>query len=358
MLKGGIFLLYIFNSTSLDCRRKFRDFLGSGRAVARLSDIICLEHGLYIIEHPKRYTHSTYDKWLGETAKPSNRDIVRKAIDEILAQKPADFEMFLNFLEKSGFSVKRGKQISVTHPDFKKAVRLHSLGDGYTEDDIRAVLSREKQHTPRKRKNALAPRKDSLLIDIEAKLREGKGVGFERRIYSVNAAKVYNLKQMAQTVNYLREQGLLNYDDLKQKSADASARYFALSDRIKTAEKRLAELAVLKTYIINYAKTREVYAGYRKTGYSKKYLAEHEGDILLHKAAKNALVERGLKKLPTVMALQAEYAELLAEKKAAYAEYRTARDEMRALAIHKANVEQILGMAPEREEKKNEHNRG
>ena len=120
----------------------------------------------------------------------------------------------------------------------------------------------------------------------------------------------------------------------------------------------MAEIAVLKMHIINYAKTREVYAGYRKAGYSKKYLAEHEGDILLHKAAKNAFDELGLKKLPTVKGLQAEYAELLAEKKAAYAEYRTARDEMRALAIHKANVEQILGMAPEREEKKNEHNRG
>ena len=345
----------IFNSTSLDCRRKFRDFLGSGRAVARLSDIICLEHGLSIIEHPKRYTHRTYDRWLGENAKPSNREIIRKAIDEILVHKPADFELFLDFLKKSGFSVKRGKQISVTHPDFKKAVRLHSLGDGYTEDDIRAILSGEKIHTPWKRKNALAPRKDSLLIDIEAKLREGKGVGYERRIYSVNAAKVYNLKQMAQTVNYLREHGLLNYDDLKQKSVDASARYSALSDRIKNAEKRMVEIAVLKTHIINYAKTREVYAGYRKAGYSKKYLAEHEADILLHKAAKNAFDELGLKKLPTVKTLQAEYAELLAEKKSAYAEYRAARDEMRVLAIHKANVEQILGIAPEREEKKNEH---
>ena len=73
---------------------------------------------------------------------------------------------------------------------------------------------------------------------------------------------------------------------------------------------------------------------------------------------KNAFDEQGLKKLPTVKALQEEYAELLAEKKAAYAEYRAARDEMRALAIHKANVEQILGMAPVREEKINEHNRG
>lgn len=170
--------------------------------------------------------------------------------------------------------------------------------------------------------------------------------------------KVHNLKQMAQTVNYLREHGLLNYDELKKKSSDATARFNDLSEQIKSAEKRMAEIAALKTHIINYSKTRDVYAAYRKSGYSKKYLAEHESDIILHKAAKKTFGDLGLEKLPTVKSLQAEYAELLTQKKAAYAEYRTARDEMKELLIHKANVEQILGKEPKNEEKKNEHERG
>ena len=77
----------------------------------------------------------------------------------------------------------------------------------------------------------------------------------------------------------------------------------------------MAEVAVLKTHVANYAKTRDVYAAYRKAGYSKKDLAEHESDILLHKAAKKAFDELGVKKLPTVKSLQEEYAKLLAEKK-------------------------------------------
>ena len=40
----------IYNSTALDCSRKFRDFLLSGLAVQRLSDLICLEHSLSVIE--------------------------------------------------------------------------------------------------------------------------------------------------------------------------------------------------------------------------------------------------------------------------------------------------------------------
>ena len=119
----------------------------------------------------------------------------------------------------------------------------------------------------------------------------------------------------------------------------------------------MAEITVLRTHIANYARTRDVYIGYRKAGYSKKYLAEHESDILLHRAAKKAFDELGVKKLPTVRCLQDEYAKLLAEKKAAYAAYRTARDEMRELLIHKQNVDRMLGKNERSEEKKNEHDR-
>ena len=82
---------------------------------------------------------------------------------------------------------------------------------------------------------------------------------------------------------------------------------------------------------------------YRKAGYSKKFKAEHESDILLHQASKNFFDESGLKKLPTVKSLQAEYAALLAEKKSAYAEYRKARDKMKELLTVKANVDRLMG---------------
>lgn len=94
----------------------------------------------------------------------------------------------------------------------------------------------------------------------------------------------------------------------------------ALSDQIKAAEKRMAEIAVLRTHIVNYAKTRETYVAYRKAGYSKKFRQEHEEEILLHQAAKEAFNELNVKKLPTIKELQTEYAQLLADKKKAYGE--------------------------------------
>ncbi len=183
------------------------------------------------------------------------------------------------------------------------------LGQGYSEDEIRAVLAGEKSIPQGKAAVQSEPPKVNLLVDIQAKLQAGKGAGYARW------AKVFNLKQMAQTMNYLTEHGLLEYAVLEEKAAAATTRHNELSAQIKAAETRMAEIAVLRTHIINYVKTREVYAAYRKAGYSKKFLAEHEADILLHKAAKQAFDDLGIKKLPTVKSLQAEYATLLEGKK-------------------------------------------
>ena len=127
-----------------------------------------------------------------------------------------------------------------------------------------------------------------------------------------------------------------------------------LSVQIKTAEARMAEIAVLRTQIVNYAKTREVFTAYKASGYSKKYLAEHEADIILHRAAKKAFNELGMKKLPTIKSLQAEYSQLLSEKKTAYPEYKKARDEMRELLTIQNNVAHILGAEERAAEKEKE----
>ena len=242
----------------------------------------------------------------------------------------------------------KGKKVpSLLGGEQKKSIRMDTLGDGYTPADLRAVIAGEKAHTPQK--NAAAPvkpekRSGNLLVDIQAKLRAGKGAGYARW------ATLFNLKQMAQTVAYLQDHELLDYAVLSEKAAAASAHFNELSARIKSAEKRMAEIAVLREHIVNYAKTRDTYVAYRKAGYSKKFLAEHESEITIHKAAKNYFDGLGFKKLPTIKALNTEYAELLAEKKAAYADYRKAREEMKELLTAKANIDRILELDKEQEE--------
>ena len=297
------------------------------------------------VEFAKRFTK-------GDQAKPSHRELLRVAIDNALSQSPADFEELLKLLQEYGCEVsKRGKSYRLKLSGWEKAARMDSLGEGYGLEDLRAVLLGKKAHTPRKKTVTQAePPKVNLLVDIQAKLQAGKGAGYARW------AKVFNLKQMAQTMNYLSEHNLLEYAVLEEKAAAATAHHNELSAQIKAAEKRMAEIAVLRTHIVNYAKTREVYVAYRKAGYSKKFREEHEKEILLHQAAKNAFDEMGVKKLPKVKELQTEYAKLLEEKKKTYAEYRRSREEMRELLTAKANVDRVLKMEVEQDvEKEKDH---
>ena len=147
-----------------------------------------------------------------------------------------------------------------------------------------------------------------------------------------------------------------NYEEFTKYVKTKQERYTELSGSIKATEKRLTEIAVLKKHIINYSKTRDVYVGYRKSGYSKKYLAEHEADIIIHKAAKKAFDELQLEKLPAIKSLNAEYAKLLSKKKSEYAKYVTLKNEIKEMLLHKQNYEFILGIAPDKNER-NEHDR-
>ena len=328
----------IWNSTALSQTRKFRNFWGSSCAVRRLNDTICIENGYSIVENPKRHGKS-YNKWLGDKKKPSHRERICAAIDDALAQTPDSFEALLELLRQAGYEVKGKKVPSLLGGEQKKSIRMDTLGDGYTPTDLRAVIAGEKTHTPRK--SAAAPvklekRSGNLLVDIQAKLRAGKGAGYARW------ATLFNLKQMAQTVAYLQDHELLDYAVLSEKAAAASAHFNELSARIKAAEKRMAEIAVLRTHIVNYARTRPVYDAYRKAGYSKRFLEAHREEITLHKAAKAAFDEAGLKKLPKAKDLSIEYAELLKKKKEAYPDYRKARDEMQELMKAQKNVEMFF----------------
>ena len=322
----------IYNSTALDSARKFRDFLLSGLAVQRLSDLICLEHQLSVIE---KKPYRERQKRVLYPPKESNRDRLCGIIDTILAEKPEDYEAFLQKLEQQGFEVKRGKHTAVKGKGQKRFIRFRTLGTGYSEDEIKAVLEGKAKHQPYQKKQA-KEQSFQLLVDIQGKMAEGKSVGYKKW------ATKFNLKEMSKTLLFLQEQKIGSAEELRERAAAATERYHAMGDSIKAAEARLTEIAVLKTHIINYAKTRPVYDAYRKSGYSKKFLEAHREEITLHKAAKAAFDEAGLQKLPKVKALDAEFAELLTKKKAAYPDYRKARNEMQELMKAQKNVEMFF----------------
>lgn len=123
-------------------------------------------------------------------------------------------------------------------------------------------------------------------------MQAGKGKGYERW------AKVFNLREAAKTLNFFVENGVADYGELAARADAAGEKFDSLSVRIKQLEGRMAQNAQLKTHIINYSKTREVYKEYKKSRHKKEYLAGHADEIAKHEAAKAAYDALNGKPLP------------------------------------------------------------
>ncbi len=329
----------IYNSTNQNCDGKFRDFILSGVALRKVSDIVCIENGLSVIT-PRR--PSERSKRTVYPSRKSFREEIREAIDICMEQKPKDMDELIKLLLEMGYECKRGKYVSLKGKGQRKFLRMRSLGAGYREQDLEKVFAGEASFipNPKQDKNEVrTPVKDEpkidMLLDIQAMIAKGKGPGYERW------AKVHNIKQMAQTLLFLEEHNLRDYDELAAKAKSVSDRFAEITERQKSLEARLTEITDLKKHIINYSKTKQIYVAYRESGYSKKFFEEHREEITLHKAAKEAFSKiKG--KIPTIKELNAEYSEVLGEKKKTYAEYRQARQEMKDYQTAKYNIDRFL----------------
>ena len=339
-----------YNSTTLDCTRKFRDFIGSARAVRRLSDRICLENDLSIIANPKqkskgRYKH--YGHWLGKDKPQTFQTRLKAQIDICLADSPKNFEEFLKTMVAAGYEIKhrRGGGISFRIEGQERYTALHSstLGKGYGQDDIIAII---KDRTLSSGGHVTRQCKVNLIIDIQSRMQEGKGAAYEQW------AKVYNLKQMAAAVQYLQENNLMIYEDLEQKANTATDAFHDAAGRIKQTETSMKNNSELKSAIVDYARTRPIFEEYKANKYSNKFLAEHEADIAIYRAAQTTMKEllQG-KKLPKMDVLKAEWQALTAKKKSGYSEYRTAQKNMREVITVKQNIDTLLGLTDKQKNK-------
>lgn len=315
-----------------------------------------MENDLSVIVNPKlhskgRFLH--YGAWLGAERQPSYKERLRHAIRDALAKGPTDFNAFLQLMEEAGFTVKlgRGGAISFHVPGQQRATRLRSstLGEGYNPEDIRAVIAGKRPLPELGGPAPTAPVRVNLIVDIQERLRSGKGPAYERW------AKVYNLKQMAAALQFMQEHQISEYSQLSEEAEAASARFHVLAEQLRQTEADLAHTSELMGAVVQYAKTRPVFDGYKAAKYSKKYLAAHEAELADYRATKATLNDLlGGAKLPRMSDLKEKRRTLEAQKKALYADYREAQQRMREAVAVKANIDHLLGLTDQRKNKEQE----
>ena len=324
----------VFCATALDCTHKFRDILRSGKALAELSDQICTEHNLSVITEPKSKDQS-YDPELVTKGEITARDTLRMSIDAALRMQPEGFDALMQLLEDAGCWIKRGAQISIKPPGGKRYIRLDTVGAEYLEEALRMTLAGKHVHIPKQARGKMPHAQIELLINIEAKMRAGKGKGYERW------AERHNTDVMASSMLYLIDNHISSYAELEHNIQSAVDRRTELKSTISTAQARMQEISKQKKAILVYRRTKDVYTQYRESGWSPAFYREHKADIEAHKEAQAVYSAAG-GKLPTISELSAEYALLLSQKKQAGEQLSQLSEELKNLRHIKSNMDTLL----------------
>jgi len=200
------------------------------------------------------------------------------------------------------------------------------------------------------------PRQDSVqrLVDIEQKMAEGKGKGYERW------AKIHNLKQAAKTLTIYQQYGFSSPEQLEAAVATAYQEMRQTSGELKALETKLQGKRELRQQVLAYAKTKPIREGLKAQKSEKAraaYRQANESDFIIAEAAARYFKAQGLTKLPGRKALQAEIEQLISEKDGLYNTYHEQKQRFRELQTVKRNIDQILRREEPHRRKEQSHER-
>ena len=305
-----------------------------------------------------------------ETDKDKLRQTIRAALSAATS-----FEEFSALLLREGVTVKESRgRLSYLTPDRAKPITARKLGDGFdraavlVELEQNAVRAAQKTTAipeyPRQEKTGAqpqkatqtAPKQDGVqrLIDIQKKLSEGKGRGYEKW------ATMHNLKQMAATLNAYQEYGFTSPEELETALAAAHEGLRQTTGELKALEKKLSGKKELQRQVLAYAKTKPARDGLKAQKSEKAraaYRQANESDFIIADAAARYFKAHGITKLPARKALQAEIEQLISEKDGLYNTYHEQKQRFKELQTVKRNIDQILRREEPHRRKEQSHER-
>ena len=296
----------IICSTDLEGQHKYRDVKQSAKDLAQISDSLCREHSLSVIQNPQDKT-VTYDKWQGNQRHFTHRDELRMIIDTALRMQPDGFDALMQLLEDAGCRIKCGAQISIKPPEGKRYIRLDTLGPEYDESSLRRSLTGVHVHIPKNPRGDFTESQIKRLIDIEAKLRVGKGKG-----YQVWAER-NNIDAKAQMIIFLKEHHIGSLEELNDQIRELTDQQKELKASIREKQNRMKEINRQRQAIRIYSRAKEVYTQYQESNWSVKFYQEHRQEIEDHKNAQSVYSSHD-GKMATLKELTAEYDGLKEQK--------------------------------------------
>ena len=258
------------------------------------------------------------------------KDTLRKQISSVL-YRATSFEDFSDkLMQQYGIAVKESRgQLSYLPSGRTKFIRAKHLGDKFEKGLVLATLQENAE-----RKRAVQPKPDRIgkLVDIQAKLKQGKGIGYERW------AKKHNLKAMSQTLILLQEKGLLNEDALDRRIEELQSQYDHAKEVVLDLDARMKSTRKLLEQVAAYNNTKNIAQQLKTAKRPAVFEEQHRAELTAYRAAAAYFKANDLTKLPSPKKLEAEYAQLASEKAKFYEQYKEAKEELLKLKTAKQNV--------------------
>ena len=265
-----------------------------------------------------------------ETVFETVKDILRKQISSVL-YRATSFEDFSDkLMQQYGIAVKESRgRLSYLPAGRTKFIRAKHLGDKFDKAEVLATLTANAARKPKVQSKTTNLAK---LIDIQAKLTEGKGIGYERW------AKKHNLKAMAQTLILLQEKGLLNEDALDQRITELDTKFHDSLAVVKDLEGRMKANKELRYQVAAYTSTKNITQQLKTAKRPAAFEEQHRAELTAYRVAAAYFKANDITKLPSPKKLEAEYEQLASEKAKFYEQYKEAKEELLKLKTAKQNV--------------------
>ncbi|MDV6022980.1 UNVERIFIED_CONTAM: relaxase/mobilization nuclease domain-containing protein [Streptococcus canis] len=340
--KGHIHNHIIFNNVNMVTGKCYQSNKKSYHKIRYHSDKLCKENNLSVIDefyesYKKKYKTNGKSWYENEQVKrgTSWKSRLQFDIDRVIKQSK-DWDEFLKKMADLDYKIKYGKHIAFKPKDKPRFTRAKTIGEDYTEERLKErIAERVSIKTPAVKKRI------GKVIDINTntKVKESKG-------YEYWATK-HNLNTMAESVIFLREQGIKSVkqlDDYIQKAADERQ---DLQDKIKAIDKEMQELSAAMEQVHTVKKYRQYYKEYKANPSDKVFFEEYKAQITLYENALSEL-KKSYSKLPNSKDILAELDKLQEKKNTLMQEYSSSKSEMTELYQIRKNYEKYMGKEMER----------
>ena len=324
----------IFNNINLENFKSFEYLENRGKDSAerlrQISDEICEEHNLSVIQNPERGTSKSYYEWQQDKLGNSWKSKLRNAIDKAV-KGSSNFEDFLTKMQEQGYEYKQGKYLSfraVGQERFTRCKRS-TLGWYYEQPQIEKRIARYSSLTAQK------TYRTNIIDTSSEKIRSSKGL--ERW------AAIRNMQEASRMINLLTEHGVSSPAEIDEKLMQLHENRLRLADRLNDIQSDINNAADLLKLLETYRDYKPMYSQYKEVRAKEKFRKAHSSDISKYESAVRQLKDLYPdNKIPKLETERDKMKSLISERDQLNNKYKETKSDIEKMEIAKQSIDEYL----------------